>query len=83
MFFAACPLQFIDEDGAPAGLQMAVLGLIFVGIALGVGQHLGHGQRHRREWLSGRPTAWSASSAFGGTVMIGLGLRLALTGRKD
>ena len=62
---------------------MAVLGLIFVAIALVSDSTWGMVSGTARQWLSGRSHRMERLSAFGGTVMIGLGLRLALTGRKD
>jgi threonine/homoserine/homoserine lactone efflux protein len=83
VFFAAILPQFVDEGGAPAGVQMAVLGLIFVAIALVSDSTWGMVSGTARQWLGGRPQRMERLSAFGGTVIIGLGLRLALTGRKD
>ena len=74
---------FVDQGGAPAGLQMAVLGLVFVAIALVSDSTWGMVSGTARQWLSGRSHRMERLSAFGGAVMIGLGLRLALTGRKD
>jgi threonine/homoserine/homoserine lactone efflux protein len=83
VFFAAILPQFVDEGGAPPGVQMAVLGLIFVGIALVSDGTWGMVSGTARQWLGGRPQRMERLSAIGGTVIIGLGLRLALTGRKD
>jgi threonine/homoserine/homoserine lactone efflux protein len=83
VFFAAILPQFVDEGGAPAGLQMAVLGLIFVGIALVSDSTWGLMSGTARQWFAGRPRRIERLSAFGGTVMIGLGVRLALTRRAE
>jgi threonine/homoserine/homoserine lactone efflux protein len=90
VFFAAILPQFIDKDGAPAGVQMAVLGLIFVAIALVSDSTWGIMSGTARQWFAGRPKRIAGRpkrigrlSAAGGTVMIGLGLRLALTRRSD
>jgi threonine/homoserine/homoserine lactone efflux protein len=82
VFFAAILPQFIDKDGAPAGLQMALLGLIFVAIALVSDSTWGLMSGTARQWFAGRPKRVERLSATGGTVMIGLGLRLALTRRS-
>jgi threonine/homoserine/homoserine lactone efflux protein len=83
VFFAAILPQFIDKGGAPAGVQMAVLGLIFVGIALVSDSTWGLMSGTARQWFAGRPKRAERLSAAGGTVMIGLGVRLALTHRAD
>ena len=83
VFFAAILPQFVDQGGAPAGVQMAVLGLVFVAIALVSDSTWGMVSGTARQWLGGRAHRMERLSAFGGTIMIGLGLRLALTGRKD
>jgi threonine/homoserine/homoserine lactone efflux protein len=83
VFFAAILPQFIDKDGAPAGVQMAVLGLIFVAIALVSDSTWGLMSGTARQWFAGRPKRVERLSVAGGTVMIGLGLRLALTRRSD
>ncbi|MBV9951790.1 MAG: LysE family translocator [Acidimicrobiia bacterium] len=83
VFFAAILPQFIDKDGAPAGVQMAVLGLIFVAIALVSDSTWGLMSGTARQWFASRPKRIGRLGATGGTVMIGLGLRLALTRRSD
>jgi threonine/homoserine/homoserine lactone efflux protein len=83
VFFAAILPQFVDEHGAPAGAQMAVLGLIFVGIALVSDSTWGVMSGSARQWFAGRPRRLERLTAFGGTVMIGLGVRLAVTRRAD
>ena len=83
VFFAAILPQFVDQGGAPAGVQMAVLGLVFVAIALVSDSTWGMVSGTARQWLGGRAHRMERLTAFGGTIMIGLGLRLALTGRKD
>ena len=83
VFFAAILPQFVDAGGAPAGLQMAVLGLIFVAVALGSvgGWGLGAGSA----WLcfARSPRRLQRLGAAGWAVMVGLGVQLALTGRND
>jgi threonine/homoserine/homoserine lactone efflux protein len=83
VFFAAILPQFVDERGAPAGAQMAVLGLVFVAIALVSDGTWGLMSGTARQWFTGRPHRLERLSGLGGTVMIALGLRLALTHRTD
>ncbi len=83
IIFTAVLPQFIDRSAGHATLQLATLGVICVGIALlsdgawaiasgSARQWLG-GSRRRLEWLSGT----------GGVMLIGLGVGLAVTGRKS
>jgi threonine/homoserine/homoserine lactone efflux protein len=84
VFFAALLPQFVVTGGAPAGVQMAVLGLVFVGVALISDSCYGLAAGTFRAWLSGSPRRLEALGGVGGLTMIGLGLGLALSGgRKD
>jgi threonine/homoserine/homoserine lactone efflux protein len=83
VFFAAILPQFVDEAGAPPQVQMAVLGLIFVAIALVSDSAWGLMSGTARQWFTGRPQRIERLSAVGGTMIIGLGLRLAVTRRAD
>ena len=47
VFFAAILPQFVVADGAPAGVQMLALGVIFAVIALGIRQRVGPRGGHR------------------------------------
>lgn len=82
-FFAAILPQFVEPGGAPVPVQMAVLGLVFVAIALVSDGAWGLAAGSARAWLSRSPGRLEALSGAGGLVMIGLGLRLAVTGRRD
>jgi len=83
VFFGAILPQFIAPDGAPAGVQMAALGVIFVAIALFSDSLWGIAAGTARQWLARSPNRLEWLGAGGGTVMILLGAQLALTGRKD
>ncbi|QYG95010.1 LysE family translocator [Iamia sp. SCSIO 61187] len=83
VFFAAILTQFVDPDGGPVPLQMAVLGLIFVGIALVSDGAWGLMAGTARGWLARSPRRLSTLGGTGGLVMVGLGVRLALSGRAD
>lgn len=83
VFFAAILPQFIDRGGAPAGLQMMVLGSIFVLVALISDAVWGIAAGTARQWFARSPRRLSRLGAAGGLTMIGLGAQLALTGRND
>lgn len=82
VFFAAILPQFVEPAGAPAGLQMALLGLVFVAIALVSDSMYGVAAGTLRVWLSRSPRRLEALGGAGGLTMIGLGLGLAVTGRR-
>jgi threonine/homoserine/homoserine lactone efflux protein len=81
LFFTAVLPQFVVAGGAPVPIQMAVLGAVFVGIALISDSMWGLLAGSSRDLLTGRPRRLEAVGVLGGSLMIGLGLRLALTAR--
>jgi threonine/homoserine/homoserine lactone efflux protein len=83
VFFAAILTQFVDPDGGPVPLQMAVLGLIFVLIALVSDGAWGLMAGTARGWLARSPRRLSVIGGTGGLVTVGLGVRLAVSGRAD
>jgi threonine/homoserine/homoserine lactone efflux protein len=83
VFFAAFLPHFVERDGAPAGLQMAVLGGVFVAIALVCDTTWGLLAGTARTWFTSTPSRIERLTAAGGTMIVGLGARLALSGRSD
>ena len=83
VFFAAILPQFVVPGGAPAAVQMAVLGLLFVGIALCSDGAWGLLAGTARTWFARSPRRLEVLGGAGGLVMVGLGLRLAVSGRGD
>lgn len=83
VFFAAILPQFVDAGGAPSAIQMAVLGLVFVAIALVSDSAWGLAAGTARQWFARSPRRLSRLAATGGLIMIGLGAHLTLTGRPD
>jgi threonine/homoserine/homoserine lactone efflux protein len=77
LFFTAALPQFVAADGAPVPIQMAALGLIFVGIALVSDSLWGLAAGTARSWLAGRPRHLEGIGAVGGGLMIAVGIRLA------
>jgi threonine/homoserine/homoserine lactone efflux protein len=83
VFFTAILPQFIDPSGAPVALQMLALGAIAVAIAVVSDSVWGMVAGTARSWLARSPRRLEALGSAGGLTMIGLGVRLAATGRKD
>jgi threonine/homoserine/homoserine lactone efflux protein len=83
VFFSAILPQFIDPAGGPVALQMLALGAIAVGIAVVSDSVWGMVAGTARSWLARSPRRLAALGGAGGLTMIGLGVRLAATGRKD
>lgn len=83
VFFAAILPQFVASDGAPAGVQMLVLGVLFALIALMSDSVWGLAAGTARQWFVGSPKRLELVGAAGGLAIVGLGVRLALTRRSD
>lgn len=83
VFFASVLPQFVEFGAAPAGLQMAFLGVVFVLIALVSDSAWGIAAGTARNWLSRSPRRLERLGGAGGCAMIALGLRLAIAGRSD
>lgn len=83
VFFAAILPQFVEPAGAPAGVQMVVLGLVFVAVALASDAVWGISAGTARQWFASSPRRLGRLGAAGGAAMIGLGAQLAITGRTD
>ncbi len=83
VFFTAVLPQFVDPDGAAVPLQMVVLGMISVTVAFLSDSAWGVLAGTARAWLSGAPHRLERLGGAGGLMMIGLGTRLAVTGRRD
>ncbi|MEW2358725.1 LysE family translocator [Spirillospora sp. NPDC029432] len=83
VFFAAVLPQFVDPSSGHAALQMLVFGLVFGLIALLCDSLWGLAAGTARTWLTGSPRRLAAIGGTGGLMMIGLGVTVAATGRKD
>ena len=83
VFFAAVLPQFVDRSAGAVPGQMLLLGAIFFAIALISDGAWAIAAGTAREWLVRSERRLGAIGAAGGLVMIGLGLRVALTGRRD
>lgn len=82
VFLVVMP-QFVDRDAGHVASQLLVLGLVFPLIALLLDSCWALAAGTARQWLSSSPRRLAAIGGAGGLVMIGLGVSLAATGRKD
>ncbi len=82
VFFAAVLPQYVRPDGAPAALQMAVLGLIFVVVALASDSVWGLAAGTARSWFARSPRRLERLGGAGGLAIAALGVRLAVS-RRD
>jgi threonine/homoserine/homoserine lactone efflux protein len=83
IFLAAILPQFVDRNAAAPGLQMLVLGMLFIVIALACDSVWALAAGTARNAFASSPRRMERMGAAGGVVMIGLGVRLALVGRAD
>lgn len=83
VFFAAVLPQFVDRERGDVPGQMLVLGLIFVLIALVCDSSWSLAASGARVWFGRSPRRLRLVGGAGGIAMIGLGIGIAVTGRKD
>ncbi|MGW2570399.1 LysE family translocator [Streptomyces sp. NPDC001537] len=83
VFFAAVLPQFVDRDSGHVTAQMLLLGLVFNVIALASDSVWGLIASTARGWFARSPRRLSMVGGVGGLTMIGLGVTVAVTGRKD
>ncbi|MFJ4684009.1 LysE family translocator [Streptomyces sp. NPDC091377] len=83
VFFAAVLPQFVDRGQGQVALQMLVLGLVFSIIAVACDTVWGLVAATARDWFARSPQRLSVVGGVGGLTMIGLGVTVAATGRKD
>lgn len=83
VFFAAVLPQFVDRAQGHVVLQMLFLGLVFNAIAVTCDSLWGLVAATARDWFARSPGRLSLVGGVGGLAMIGLGVTVAATGRKD
>ena len=83
VFFVVALPQFSDPAAGPVVLQMLILGALFPPIAILLDSVWAVAAGTARQWFARSPRRLAAIGGTGGLVMIGLGLGLAVNGRKD
>ncbi|GGO46808.1 lysine transporter LysE [Streptomyces daqingensis] len=83
VFFAAVLPQFVDREQGGVTGQMLLLGLVFNVIAVACDSVWGLAAATAREWFARSPRRLAFVGGAGGLTMIGLGVTVAATGRKD
>lgn len=83
LFYVAIVPQFVDAHAAHPALNVFLLSVLFAAMSFvsDCGYALLAGSV--RNWIARRPKRLEAVGGAGGLVMIGLGVRLAFTGRND
>jgi threonine/homoserine/homoserine lactone efflux protein len=83
IYFAALLPQFVDRTAGHVPLQLLLLGCIFLVIALVSDSIWALTAGFARSWLARSPRRLELIGGIGGLAMIGIGARLAVTGRHD
>jgi threonine/homoserine/homoserine lactone efflux protein len=83
VFFAAVLPQFVVADAGAVAVQLALLGFVFVLIALVSDSAWVIVAGTARDWFARSPRRLEMVGGAGGLMMIAVGVRLAFTGRKD
>ena len=83
VFFAAVLPQFVNRQAGNVPAQMLLLGFLFVVIALLSDSAWTAVAGGARSWFGRSPRRMEMIGGAGGLAMIGLGITLAVTGRRD
>jgi threonine/homoserine/homoserine lactone efflux protein len=83
VFFTVALPQFADRGAGNVPAQLLVLGGVFPLIALVCDSAWALVAGTAREWLARSPRRLSAVGGAGGLAIVGLGVTVAATGRKD
>jgi len=81
--FAAVLPQFINRSASDIPIQLLLLGSVFIALALMTDSVWAMAAVLARSWLARSPRRLELIGGAGGLVMIGLGVGLAVSGRKD
>jgi threonine/homoserine/homoserine lactone efflux protein len=83
VFFAAVLPQFVVAEAGAVAVQLALLGFVFVAIALVSDSAWVVVAGTARDWFARSPRRLELVGGAGGLMMIAVGIRLAFTGRRD
>jgi len=83
VFFAAVLPQFLGPQPEHPALQLLVFGLLFCLTAAVLDSAWGLAAGAARTWFATSPRRVRALGGTGGLVLVGMGVGLALTGRRD
>jgi len=83
LFFLAVLPQFVEPARGHVTVQLLLLGIVFLVLAFVNDSLYGLAAGTVRRWLDQSPRRAELVGGTSALVMIGLGLRLAVTGRKD
>ncbi|MEU4780774.1 LysE family translocator [Micromonospora sp. NPDC023633] len=83
VFFAAILPQFVDPSAGHVSLQMVVLGAVFAVIALAMDAVWCVAAGTVRSWFARSAKRLDLVGGAAGLTMVGLGVGLAVSGRKD
>ncbi|WP_030439571.1 LysE family translocator [Actinoplanes subtropicus] len=83
VFFAAILPQFVDRRAGHASTQMLVLGAVFAVMALVMDSVWGMAAGAIRAWFARSARRLDLVGGAAGLTMVGLGVGLAVSGRKD
>jgi len=83
VFFAAVLPQFVDRSLGRLPLQLLLLGTEFVLLAMVLDSVWALAAGAARDWFARSPERLSTLGGVVGLLMIGIGARLAVTGRHD
>lgn len=77
VFFVAFLPQFVNESAGHAGIQLALLGLVFGAMCAASDSVWALAASKARDWFARRPTRLDKLGVAGGVMMIGLGTAMA------
>ena len=79
IFFLAFLPQFVDQGSTYVTWQMVILGMTFAGFGLCFLLFVGYSSGSIGSWLTSRPRYAQFFQRLAGGILIGLGIRLAIT----
>ncbi|HXR73285.1 LysE family translocator [Actinocrinis sp.] len=83
VFFGAILPQFVDRARGDVPLQMLLFATMFSTMALVCDSSWGLAAGTARDWFARSPRRLAMVGGAGGLAMVGLGVGIAVTGRKD